>query len=181
MDFDFVDKGGMRRSLAVFAIFLCGLASIAGAKKKPLATVRFYAEVAENNGTTFGTEIPLLDGSGSIRISKIATITEQDMVGFTPFQTTDGSIGAYFFLDEHGKLLLETLSMESRGKIIIGLVNGRHVTDLMIDKRISDGIAVIPAGMTPQDIDVLRKSLKLREGKNAAGPSTAPASQTLPE
>lgn len=174
MDFDFADKGGMRRSLAVFAILLCGLASIAGAKKKPLTTVRFYAEVAENNGATFGTEVPLLDGSGNIRISKIATVSEQDMVAFTPFQNADGSIGAYFFLDDHGKLLLETLSMESRGKILIGLVNGRHVTDLMIDKRISDGIAVIPTGLTPQDIDVLRKAIKLREGKNAAAASVAP-------
>ncbi|MEO7933793.1 MAG: hypothetical protein ABIT76_11610 [Chthoniobacterales bacterium] len=158
----------MRRFLLFPLLVVLGLASIAGAKKSPQVIVRFYAEVAENNGDTFGTPVPLLDGSGSIRVSKIATVSEQDIVAFTPFQNADGSIGAYFYLDEHGQLLLETLSMEQRGKVLVALVNGRHVADLLIDKRISDGIAVIPAGLTPQDLDLMRKKMKLRESRNAA-------------
>ncbi|HEX8371811.1 MAG TPA: hypothetical protein VF585_03455 [Chthoniobacterales bacterium] len=157
----------MRRFLAFPLVIALGLTSLAGAKKKPVVIVRFYAEVAENNGDVFGTPVPLLDGSGSIRVSKVATISEQDVVAFTPFQNADGSLGAYFYLDQHGKLLLETLSMESRGKVIVALVNGRHVADLLIDKRISDGIAVVPSGLTPQDIDGMRKKFKLKEGANA--------------
>jgi hypothetical protein len=158
----------MRRFLLLPLLVILGLASIAGAKKSPQVIIRFYAEVAENNGDTFGTAIPLLDGSGSIRVSKIATISEQDIVAFTPFQNADGSIGAYFYLDEHGKLLLETLSMEQQGKVLLALVNGRHVADLLIDKHISDGIAVIPAGLSPQDLDLMRKKMKLRESRGAA-------------
>ncbi len=158
----------MRRFLLIPLLVVLGLASIAGAKKTPLVTIRFYAEVGESNGDTFGTTVPLLDGSSSIRVSKIATISEQDIAAFTPFQNADGSIGAYFYLDDHGQLLLETLSMEQRGKILIALVNGRHVADLLIDKRITDGVAVIPSGLTPQDLDSMRKKLKLRESHSAA-------------
>ena len=159
----------MRRFFLVPLVVVLGLGSLAGAKKQPLVTVRFYAEVAETNGATFSTVVPLLDGSGSIPISKVPTISEDDIVAFTPFQNADGSIGAYFFLDDHGKLMLETLSMEQRGKILIALVNGRHVADLLIDKRIGDGIAVVPSGIIPQDLDSMRKKLKLREGRGAAG------------
>ncbi len=158
----------MRRFLLIPLLVVLGLASIAGAKKTPLVTIRFYAEVGESNGDTFGTTVRLLDGLSSIRVSKIATISEQDIVAFTPFQNADGSIGAYFYLDDHGQLLLETLSMEQRGKILIALVNGRHVADLLIDKRISDGIAVIPSGLIPQDLDLMRKKLKLRENHSTA-------------
>ncbi len=160
----------MRRFPVLLLVAALGLGSVAGAKKKPAVTVRFYAEVNEDNGDVFGTTVPLLDGSGSIRVSKVATISEQDITSFSPFQNTDGSIGVYLNLDDHGKFLLETLSMEQRGKVVIALVNGRHVTDLLIDKRISDGIAVIPSGLTPEDLDAMRKTLKLRE---LSGPSPA--------
>jgi hypothetical protein len=169
MEFDIADKRSMRRSLALFLVLLCSLASVAGAKKTAKPIVRFYGEVAESNGDVFGTPIPLLDGSGSVRVSKVATVSERDIVAFTPFQNADGSFGAYFFLDDHGKLLLETLSVESRGKMVIALVNGRHVADLLIDKKITDGIAMIPSGLTPQDIDLFRKNIKLRESSAAVG------------
>lgn len=174
MPFDFADNRKMRRFFSFSLVIILGLASVAGAKKKPEISVRFFAEVADNNGDTFGTMVPLLDGSGSIRVSKVATISERDITAFTPFQNADSSLGAYFYLDDHGKLLLETLSMEQRGKVMIVLVNGRHVSDLLIDKRISDGIAAVPTGLIPEDIDAMRKKMKLREGRNAS--PTAPIS-----
>ena len=162
MDFNLAENEPMPRIATLFVVLVFGLTSLAGSKKKPEMTIRFFAEVAENNGDTFGTTIPLLDGSGEIRVSKVATVSERDIEAFSPFQNPDGSIGVNLHLDDHGRLLLETLSMEQRGKILVALVNGRHVCDLMIDKRITDGIAVIPTGLAPEDIASMRKKLKMR-------------------
>jgi len=36
-------------------------------------------------------------------------------------------------------------------------VNGRAITELQIDKRVSDGKIYIPSGLTAADIDLMKK------------------------
>lgn len=152
----------------LLCVVALGLACVAGAKKKPELTIRFYAEVPAENSSSFSTTVERADGSGTMNLSKVPTVSEKEITSFTPFQNADGSIGAYFYLDQHGTLLLETLSIEHRGKILVALVNGRRVLDLLIDKRIKDGIAAIPYGLTPQEVDLMRQKFKLRESASAA-------------
>lgn len=149
------------RLLTAFLIAVTGLFNVAGSKKKPAVTVRFHAETAKENGAPFTLHIQRADGNGDIWVSQIPTVTEEDMESFLPFQAADGTFGAYFKLDSHGKLMLETLSMEAQGKIIAVIVNGRHVIDLLIDRPIRDGLAVIPRGLTVQEVELLHKKLKI--------------------
>ena len=163
ISFIFAEDIPMRFSPLLLCLLVLALFNLAGAKKKPELTIRFYAEVPPENGAPFSIPVERLDGTGTFNLSKVPTVSEKEITAFTPFQNADGSVGAYFFLDQHGTLLLETLSVEQRGKMLVALVNGRRVVDLLIDKRINDGIAAIPSGLTPQEIDLIRQTIKIRE------------------
>jgi hypothetical protein len=59
---------------------------------------------------------------------------------------------------EHGRLALDTLSVERRGGTVLVFVNGRVVTELFIDRRVSDGQIFIASGLTAADIASMQKS-----------------------
>src|SRR5437868_5434481 len=73
------------------------------------------------------------------------------------YSGANGTFGALFQLDEHGRLALETLSIEHRGSVLVVMVNGRAATELMIDRRVSDGQLYIASGVTAADIELMRK------------------------
>ncbi|PYJ12965.1 MAG: hypothetical protein DME93_05225 [Verrucomicrobia bacterium] len=54
-------------------------------------------------------------------------------------------------------MVLDTLSVERRGGFLFVFVNGRAITELQIDKRVSDGKIYIPSGLTAADIDLMKK------------------------
>jgi hypothetical protein len=60
-------------------------------------------------------------------------------------------------LNEHGRLALDSLSVDRRGGRLYVFINNRPITELQIDRRVSDGKIYIPAGLTPADIQLLRK------------------------
>ncbi len=83
------------------------------------------------------------------------------MTSFSPYPAQNGTYGALIQLDEHGRTVLDTLSVERRGGLLFVLVNGRLITQLQVDKRISDGKIYIPSGLTAIDIDLMKKSWRL--------------------
>lgn len=70
-------------------------------------------------------------------------------------------MGALFQLDEHGQVILDTLSVEHRGGLLFVFINGRMITELQIDKRVSDGKIFIPSGLTASDIESMKKDWRL--------------------
>ena len=81
----------------------------------------------------------------NIAIEKLARISEYDVMAFSPYRAPDGTFGALFQLDEHGQVVLDTLSVEHRGRLLFIFINGRMITELQIDKRVSDGKIYIPS------------------------------------
>jgi len=75
----------------------------------------------------------------------------------------DGSYGALFELNEHGRLALDTTSIDRRGGRLFIFVNGRPITELQVDRRVSDGKIYVPAGLTAKDIELLRKDWPQRK------------------
>ena len=69
--------------------------------------------------------------------------------------------GALFQLDEHGTAALEALSIERRGTLLFVFINGRPITELQIDKRVSDGQIYIASGLTKRDIDAMKKDWRV--------------------
>ncbi len=93
----------------------------------------------------------------NIAIQRMAWITEHDVMAFSPYPAKDGTFGALFQLDEHGQVVLDTLSVEHRGSFLFVFINGRMITPLQIDKRVSDGKIYIPSGLTPADVALMKK------------------------
>ena len=96
-----------------------------------------------------------------IAIQKVPWITEHDVVAFSPYPAQDGTFGALFQLDEHGRVVLDTLSVEHRGSFLFVFITGRMITELQIDKRVSDGKIYIPSGLTAADIEVMKKDWRV--------------------
>ena len=78
-------------------------------------------------------------------------------MAFSPYPAQNGSFGALFQLDDHGRTVLDTLSVERRGGFLFVLINGRMITELRIDKRVSDGKIYIPSGLTAADVELMKK------------------------
>jgi len=92
-----------------------------------------------------------------VAIQKMPWITEHDVAAFAPYPARDGTFGALFQLDDHGRVVLDTLSVEHRGDLLFVFINGRMITQLQIDKRVSDGKIFVPSGLSAADVDLMKK------------------------
>jgi hypothetical protein len=130
----------------------------AGRKKRdPSIFVRFHVEVTQAD-PTFATKVTAGNPPREVLVEKLPSISERDISSFYPYQAADGTYSAVFQLDEHGRVTLETLSEESRGKSLLAAVNGRAVALMTIDKPVNDGIIFIPRGLTEAEIRQLGES-----------------------
>ena len=93
----------------------------------------------------------------NVAIQKLPWITEHDVMAFSPYPAKDGTFGVLFQLDDHGRTVLDTLSIEHRGSFLFVFINGRMITELQIDKRVSDGKIYVPSGLTAADVELMKK------------------------
>ena len=168
-----------------FSRFLLPLLALIflAAASKPKLSLRFHTEAHSSSGAAFATSAPLPDSSNTISISKVADISENDVTAIFPFQAQDGSLGCAFKLDTHGRITLDSLSQEYKGALLLGFVNGRAVTAMVIDRRVSDGVITIARGLTPAEIALMKKAFPtLREKQTpvAAPAKSKPASNDAP-
>ena len=129
-------------------------------RQDPKIFVRFHIQTAELDGS-FSTPVQLTSPRKTIYVEKVPSISEREIVSFSPYKAADGSYGAAFQLDRHGQLTLQTLTLEKHGAILLATVNGRPVTPLAIDKPVTDGIIYLPFGLSLADIKALGESFKL--------------------
>lgn len=124
--------------------------------------VSFQVHVAAKaqDSSVFAQPIRSLDGH-QVYIEKTAWLSEHDVQAFYPYRAADGSYAALLQLDDHGRTVLETLSIEKRGSYLYVFVDGRALTELLIDRRVSDGKIYLPSGLTEADIKLMNKDWKL--------------------
>lgn len=151
----------MKSALRFFPV-LFALACLAMGRK-PEVSVRFYAEANARDGAAFSKPIKLHFPERDAFIEAVPAINERNIKAMYPFQANDGSWGAYFYLDEQGKMRLGVVSTERRGSSMVAFVataKGVHqVIDMVIDKPINDGIITIPRGMTELEVAALTKEI----------------------
>ena len=94
------------------------------------------------------------------RLTVIGGLRIEQLEGYLPSQSSPPSrfatagIGGFaaqprfFQLDEHGRVALDSLSIERRGSSLFVFINGRLITELEIDKRVADGKIYVPFGLT---------------------------------
>jgi hypothetical protein len=147
---------------SIVAWTLVGWMSITNASgAKPHCTLRAHIEANPNDGESFATQLRSQTTGRKIVIEKVPTISERDVVAFYPYQAGDGSYGVLFQLNDHGRLALDTLSIENRGTFLCVFVNGRPATELQIDRRVSDGRLYIASGLTQADLVLIKKDWPL--------------------
>lgn len=149
----------MRR---VIAVFVTAILAFSGANAKQRhCSVRLHLEANPHDGEVFATQMQSRFTGRQVAIQKTPVISERDVVAFQPYTAADGSYGALFQLDDHGRLALDTLSVERRGTSLFVFINGRAISELQIDRRISDGKIYIRSGLTSADIELMRKDWRL--------------------
>jgi hypothetical protein len=146
----------MIRTWMAVLLLMLGAPPLASAKSRH-CTLRVHAEANANDGSVFATPVTTPLTGKNIFIEKIPTVSERDIAAFRAYQSKDGSFGVLFQLNDHGRLALETLSMEHRGGTLLVFVNGRALTELLVDRRISDGRFYIAAGLSAADIQLMTK------------------------
>jgi hypothetical protein len=146
----------------VFAsVMLASLALSTGLAKGRHCMLRIHAEANPQDTAVFSTSIRAQLSGKDVAIEKMPRLSERDVKAFYPYSLGNGNYGALFQLDEHGKLTLDTLSIERRGGFVFVFINGRAITELQIDKRVSDGKIYIASGLTSADIELMKKDWRL--------------------
>jgi len=145
----------MRTAATCAVIALLVVAS--GEAKKPRCTFRAHTEANASDGPVFSTEIRSMLSGKKVVIEKMPSLSERDVVSFQAYPASDGSYGALLQLNDHGRIALDSLSIERRGTFLFIFVNGRPLAELQIDRRVSDGKIYIASGLTSNDIELMKK------------------------
>ena len=148
------------RTLCVFVSCLAFALTEAAAKQRH-CTFRVHAQANPKDTDVFSISAHATSSGKNIAIEKLAWISEYDVMAFSPYRAPDGTFGALFQLDEHGRTVLDTLSVERRGGFLFVFINGRMITAVQIDKRVSDGKIYIPSGLTASDVDLMKKQWRV--------------------
>jgi len=145
----------------IFASLIVALFVPSVSGKDRHCSFRVHAEANPNDGASFASSVPAMFSGKRVAIEQVPRLSERDVIAFYPYSTSGGNYGALFQLDEHGTLALDTLSVEKRGGLLFVLVNGRPITELQIDRRVSDGRIYIASGLTKADIESMKKDWRL--------------------
>jgi hypothetical protein len=138
----------LRLAVAALALFCLGGA------KKPVVDLRIHALGTAAEAPTFAIPATLLNGT-PVFLQRMPLVSQREIKAIYPFIAADGSHGTYLKVDNHGSRLLHQHTMSSRGGLLVVLLNGRQVSNLLVDRHIDDGIISIPRGLTADDIEFL--------------------------
>jgi hypothetical protein len=141
----------------IFSAALVSIAFSSAAAKNRHCMLRVHVEANARDTAVFASSVRAQFSGKEIAIEKVPRISERDVVAFYPYTAGQGNYGVIFQLDDHGRIALDALSVEHRGGLLFVFVNGRSVTQLQIDKRVSDGRIYIASGLSAADIDLMKK------------------------
>ena len=141
------------RTAALAALTTLLALSVCAAKQH--SSFRVHTEASASNGPVFSTQVTLF--GRQVTIEKVPTISERDVTGMQVYRASDGSFGVLLQLNDHGRLALDSLSIERRGSFLFVFVNGRPITQLQIDRRVSDGKIYIASGLSTNEIELMKK------------------------
>src|SRR6266516_1829069 len=133
---------------SIFASLILALFAVSVAGKEQHCIFHVDAEANPNDTAVFSSSVRALFSGKQVANESKPRLSERDVVASYSYSAGDGNYGALFELDEHGRLALDALSIERRGSLLFVLINGRSITELEIDKRISDGKIYIASGLS---------------------------------
>ena len=144
----------LTRGFVCWAVLLA-LCTVAGAPK-PKVTWRVHLQVA-GDGMPRSQAIPLIltKPPEQIFIKAISELSERDIFDVRGFPAND-SFGMVVRLNPHGTHVLDSITLQNQGQIMVVFLNGRIVYSPVIDQRIPNGELVIPRGIMPDEIGAIK-------------------------
>ncbi len=137
-----------------------------GAAKRPSLDLRIHGTGTAAEAPTFAFPSTLMNGT-PVFLQRLPLLTQREVSAVYPFAATDGTQGIYLKLGAHGSRLLQQHTMSRPGTILVVLLNGRQVSNLLVDRPVDDGIVCVPRGLTPEEAELLSISFPVigQEGK----------------
>src|SRR4030095_597991 len=110
----------MKRLCALVAcVFLVWPAAKPLSASKPRHCIlRVHAQANPRDTDVFATSVRAQLSGKDVAIDKMPWISEHDVIAFSPYPARGGTYGALLQLDEHGRVVLDTLSVERRGSFL---------------------------------------------------------------
>lgn len=142
-----------------------------GGAKKPEIDLRIHGQGTAAEVPTFAFPATLLNGQPTY-LQRMPLITDREIKSVFPFPAADGTSGVYLKLNNHGAGLLGQYTMERRGRELVVMLNGRQISNLLVDRPVNDGIVSIPRGLTQDDVELLAMAFPImgETGKKKPAP-----------
>src|SRR5947207_16000665 len=128
---------GMKTFCALWLWLLVALPI--GFAKERHCIFRVHVQGNPQDTAVFSTSVRAQVSGKTVAIEKMPWISERDIIAFSPYPAANGTYGVLFQLDEHGRVVLDTLGVKRRGGLLFVLIIDRPITDLEIDRLVSDG------------------------------------------
>lgn len=143
-------------ALLLIAIFMVGVAG----SSPPKSTFRVHVQTTQYGAPgTQNLPVNLLNPSKQIMVKAQPELSERDIVKVES-APADTGVALRLTLSEHGKIVLNTVTTQSQGMIMVVFLNGRVVYAPIIDQIIYDGVLIIPGAVAPDEVPLLEKAAK---------------------
>lgn len=142
-------------------LLLAVAATLCGGAKKPKFLLLFHVEAVGNAGGNFTMPVKFQNPPRQGYVETVAFASDRNVTAIFPVSNPDGSLGCAFQLDTSGRFRLEALSRDRHGASLVvssRTKTGAHqITDMVIDKPITDGIIYVPTGITPGEMEMMKQ------------------------
>lgn len=133
----------------LIVITLVALFCVGGVKKTSVS-IQVYAVASSSDTGVKRMALSIENAPSEVMVQKQPVFSQKDIVAFYPFVAHDGSVGVYFQLDGGSSELLKELTITRQNTYVIAVINQRPVCMLLIDRPVTDGLIVIPNGITKE-------------------------------
>ncbi len=145
---------------SIFTLIVIGIGVLWAGSSKPTGGLRIHLQIAgEVQATSQSATVVLEDPEEIITVSTLPNLTESHIESVRPIQNGE-SMGMVVTFNPLGKTLLNNLTLEGQGRIMVIYLHDRIIYSPIIDSTIGDGVLVIPSGVTPKDIEMLQTLVK---------------------
>src|SRR4029078_13605653 len=111
------------RTLCIF-VFCLTFALIDAVAKERHCTFRVHAQANRQDTDVFSIPAGATSSGKDVAIEKLPWITEHDVMAFSPYPAKDGTFGALFQLDDHGRVVLATFRHDPPGLVFYAFLTG---------------------------------------------------------
>lgn len=143
-----------------FLLVFLGIGLLWAGSSKPLGGLRIHLQIGGEVPTTSQTATVVLENPDeAITISVLPNLSENHVESVKAIQNGD-LMGMVVTFNRLGKTLLNNLTLEGQGRVMVIYLHDRIVYSPIIDSVIGDGVLVIPSGVTPKDIETMQSIIK---------------------